>query len=95
MYLAREDIGGVLLDIRLPDSNGLDTCKINLSASEKARINLTVSDNGIVLPPEFDIDTTQSLGLHLVKILVEDQLQGNLELISNQGTTLIIEFNIR
>jgi len=69
--------------------------KVSLSASEKGRINLTVSDNGIGLSPKFDIDTTRSLGLRLVKILTEDQLQGNLELISNQGTTLIIEFNIR
>jgi len=69
--------------------------KVSLSASEKGRINLSVSDNGIGLPPKFDIDTTQSLGLRLVKILTEEQLQGNLELIHNQGTTLIIEFNIR
>jgi len=68
--------------------------EVSLTASEGGRINLTVSDDGVGLPPGFDINTTRTLGLHLVKILAEDQLQGNLEVTSDMGTTFEIEFDI-
>lgn len=68
--------------------------RVCLSTLDNGRINMKISDNGIGLPHGFDIDTSKSLGLRLVKILTQDQLQGNLEIISDQGTTLIIEFDI-
>ena len=68
--------------------------EVSLTASEGGRINLTVSDDGVGLPPGFDINATRTLGLHLVKILAEDQLQGNLEVTSDMGTTFEIEFDI-
>jgi PAS domain S-box-containing protein len=68
--------------------------EIVLTASDSGRVNLRVSDNGVGLPPGFDIDTTKTLGLHLVKILVEDQLQGTLEVISDGGATFNMEFDI-
>ncbi len=67
---------------------------VSLTASEEGRINLTVSDDGVGLPPGFDIDKTGTLGLRLIKILAEDQLQGTLEIISKEGTTFNIEFDI-
>lgn len=36
----------------------------------------------------------KTLGLRMVKILAEDQLQGNLEVISKEGTTIKMEFDI-
>jgi two-component sensor histidine kinase len=68
--------------------------EINLTASEEGRVNLMVSDDGIGLPPGFDIDESKTLGLRLVKILAKDQLQGNIEVISDGGTTFRIEFDI-
>ncbi|MCG2777424.1 MAG: PAS domain S-box protein, partial [Desulfobacterales bacterium] len=68
--------------------------EISFDASEKGKISLTVSDNGIGLPQGFDINKSETLGLHLVKILVEDQLRGNLAIISIKGTTFKIEFEI-
>jgi len=68
--------------------------EIILSVSEESRINMKISDDGIGLPEGFDIDKTRTLGLHLVKILVEDQLQGSLEVISKEGATFNIEFDI-
>jgi len=65
-----------------------------LNESEKGKINLVVSDDGVGLPEGFDINATKTLGLRLVKILVENQLQGTLEIISNKGTTFNIEFDI-
>ena len=68
--------------------------EIILSASEKGRIILTVSDNGLGLPEGFDINANKTLGLRLVRILAEDQLQGKLGIISKEGTTFRVEFEI-
>ena len=37
----------------------------------------------------------ETLGLRLVRILAEDQLQGKLEIISKEGTTFRVEFEIK
>ncbi len=68
--------------------------EVSLIAPDSDRVNLRVSDDGVGLPLGFDIDKTRSLGLHLVKILVEDQLQGTLEVISDGGVTFNMEFDI-
>ena len=68
--------------------------EVILSKTEIGRVNLTVSDDGIGLPEGFNINTTKSLGLRLVKILVEHQLQGTLEVISKEGTTFNMEFDM-
>ncbi len=54
-----------------------------------------LSDNGAGLPDGFDINATGTLGLRLIKILTEDQLQGNLEVISKEGATFNIEFDTK
>lgn len=51
---------------------------------------LTVSDDGTGIPKEFDLEDSDTLGLQLVNILV-DQLDGEIELKSDGGT----EFTIR
>ena len=68
--------------------------EVDFSVSEKGEVGLTVSDDGVGLPAGFDINTTKTLGLRLVKILAEDQLQGNLEVISREGTTFKIKFEL-
>ena len=75
---------------------GMDKGKIEviLTASADGRINLTVSDDGAGLPHGFDINESKTLGLRLVKILAEDQLQGTLKVTSDGGTTFRIEFDI-
>ncbi|HEY9653749.1 MAG TPA: histidine kinase dimerization/phosphoacceptor domain -containing protein, partial [Coleofasciculaceae cyanobacterium] len=54
-------------------------------------LTLTIRDNGIGIPEEFDIETTHSLGLTLVQGLVE-QLEGTFELVRNRGTEFKITF---
>ncbi len=68
--------------------------EVSLTASEDGRVNLRVSDDGVGLPPGFDINESKTLGLRLVKILAEDQLQGTLEVMSDGGATFNIEFDI-
>ncbi len=60
--------------------------KIAMSSLNNNEIELTVSDNGIGIPEEVDIKSTKSLGLHLVAILAEDQLKGEIKLDKTKGT---------
>jgi PAS domain S-box-containing protein len=55
------------------------------------KIELIVSDNGAGIPKNVDIKKTESLGLHLVNILAEGQLHGEVKLDREKGTN----FNIR
>jgi len=54
---------------------------------------LTVSDNGIGIPDDIEIEDLDSLGLQLVTTLVE-QLEGELELKRDNGTEFIIRFAV-
>ena len=54
---------------------------------------LTVSDNGVGIPENLDIEDLDSLGLQLVTSLV-DQLDGELELKRNNGTEFTIGFTV-
>jgi len=53
---------------------------------------LTVQDNGVGLPEEFDLDRSESLGLQIVQVLVK-QLDGELEINRFKGTRFIIRFS--
>jgi two-component sensor histidine kinase len=50
---------------------------------------LTFSDNGIGLPPGFDIHTTRTLGMNLIASLTQ-QLHGDIEISTNNGTRYVI-----
>jgi PAS domain S-box-containing protein len=52
---------------------------------------LSVSDNGVGIPENLDIENLDSLGLHLVTSLVE-QLDGELEIKKNNGTEFTLRF---
>lgn len=55
-------------------------------------IVLNIYDNGVGIPENIDFDKTGTLGLHLVKILVENQLQGEIHLDRTEGTDFLIKF---
>jgi two-component sensor histidine kinase len=65
--------------------------KISLQKKEDY-IELIFMDNGIGIPKVFDWQNTKSLGLHLVKLLGEGQLGGEVELNRDQGSCFIIKF---
>jgi len=74
-----------------PDDRGgevIITCQMR----EDDWITLTVSDNGIGLPPDLDIGNTETLGLQLVTMLVK-QLSGRIDLSGDQGTLWEIAFS--
>ncbi len=53
---------------------------------------LIVSDNGIGISADIDFRKTGSMGLHLVTILSEHQLHGEINLIRKKGTEFQIKF---
>jgi two-component sensor histidine kinase len=53
---------------------------------------LTVADNGVGLPPGYDWQASQSLGLPLVNLWATHQLGGTLDVSSAPGATYTITF---
>lgn len=64
---------------------------IGLEANDH-QVKLTVGDNGVGLPADFEAQARGSLGLQLVQMLVE-QLEGTLTLEQGRMTTFIITFS--
>lgn len=54
---------------------------------------LTVSDNGVGIPDNLDIEDLGSLGMQLVVSLI-DQMNGELELKRNNGTEFTMKFTV-
>jgi len=75
-----------------PDRSG--EIRIVLRLMNENEVELTVSDDGIGVPEGLDFRNNDSLGLHLVKILVERQLNGKIELDRTKGTKFHIRFEV-
>ena len=72
-----------------PDSKK-GTINIELKSLD-SRVTLKIEDDGVGLPSNFDINKIKSIGLHLVKLLV-NQLDGIIVIHSENGTKILIEF---
>jgi len=66
--------------------------RISLCKADDDEFELVVGDNGVGIPEEIDFRKTESLGPHLVKILAENQLQGEINLDRRKGTEFQIKF---
>ncbi len=64
---------------------------IEIGPREDGAFSLIVSDDGVGLPEGFDITVTDSLGLQIVVLLVE-QLNGSLDVDGREGTRYAIAF---
>jgi PAS domain S-box-containing protein len=73
-----------------PDKKGEITVEIH---AVDETITLRVKDNGVGIPEDLDFRTTETLGLRLVTILAEDQLNGDISLVRSGGTEFCITFN--
>jgi PAS domain S-box-containing protein len=56
------------------------------------KIHIAVRDDGVGIPENFDVYHSNSLGLKLIRTLVQHQLKGTLMINSKQGTEIIVEF---
>ena len=82
------DKGEIRIKLRR-DENGENKVKDCMSTN----FTLIVSDDGIGIPNDLEIEDIDSLGLQLVTTLV-DQLDGELELKRDNGTEFIIRFTV-
>ena len=57
-------------------------------------LELIIMDDGVGMPEGLDWKNSKSLGLKLVRTLVENQLDGSLAMESNNGTKFTIKFKI-
>lgn len=71
-----------------PDGEGEINVRIR---SVEDRIELTVADNGVGMP-DTNFRNIKTLGLQLVTILIEDQLNGEITLEKEEGTAFYITF---
>ncbi len=60
-------------------------------------LTVTVTDSGAGLPPGFDLENTKSLGLQIVRTLVEGELGGQISLHprAGGGTTAVVDLPVR
>jgi len=66
--------------------------EISIKRSDSDTIFIRVKDDGIGIPEEVDIYKTDSLGLKLLRNLVQNQLKGKIDVKRDKGTEFIIEF---
>lgn len=64
-----------------------------LTSEEGKNVKLCVKDNGVGIPKGYEIYESNTLGLHLAKALTEDQLKGKIELKSENGVEIDVEFS--
>jgi hypothetical protein len=64
---------------------------------EAERLTVTVADNGVGLPEGFDLDSTTSLGLQIVRTLVVSELGGRLRIAPRPdgGTEAVVDLPVR
>jgi PAS domain S-box-containing protein len=74
-----------------PAWEGEGEIAVELGESDEGRLLLAVTDNGVGFPSGLDLEDSESLGLRLVKMLIQ-QMEGILELGKDAGTTFRITF---
>lgn len=67
---------------------------IRLHPLDKNEIELLVSDDGVGIPESIDFKATRSLGLRLVTILAEEQLNGKIMVEREGGTAVHVTFKV-
>ena len=76
-------------------SHELEDSKVDvLLSKDEDSVVVEVSDNGVGLPEGFNIEDNVGLGLTIVKTLIQQELEGFLNVVSN-GTGEGVRFQIR
>jgi len=88
--ILNELISNALKHAFLGDRHG--KLQIILREKNNTEIEIIVCDDGLGLPDDVDIHQPRSVGLHLVKGLVRNQLDGQIEVRRDNGTEFRIKF---
>jgi two-component sensor histidine kinase len=74
--------------------SGRDEARIQVAMThDNNTFTLSVADNGVGLPPGFDLNMTNTLGLSLVQMLGQHQLGGRFEVDRTGGTRIALTFS--
>jgi len=68
------------------------TIRVSVERLAEGTLLTTVKDDGIGISPEVDIADADTLGLKLVRNVVQKQLKGKVRIKRNKGTEFIVEF---
>jgi two-component sensor histidine kinase len=68
------------------------TISVEMELLADDRVSITITDNGVGLPPDFDLNQSTSLGFELVRNIVVHQLSGEVKINNDQGTQVIVQF---
>jgi two-component system, sensor histidine kinase PdtaS len=69
--------------------------RLEVSALRRPQhLTVTVTDNGAGLPPDFDLDSSSSLGLQIVRTLVIGELGGKLEITPRDGGGTVVTVDL-
>ena len=74
---------------------GREEGTIQITATHaQGAVHITIRDNGVGLPPDFDPKTNADLGLMIVQLLIQSELKGRvrLEAAPEGGTQAVIVF---
>ncbi len=69
-------------------------CLVTMEVLDGNRIHFRVRDNGVGIPGDIDIESTETLGLKLIRNLVRKQLKGEVWFKNNGGMDIVAEFPI-
>ena len=75
-------------------SHRVGTVTVDL-LDEGDAVQMVITDDGEGLPADFTLEDASSLGLEIVRTLVQDDLQGTFEIKSNGGVQAIVRFSKR
>ncbi len=67
---------------------------ITLQKIDSNRVRVSISDNGKGIPDDFIIEDSLTMGMKLIKGIVVEQMCGRLEVESDNGATIIMEFGV-
>ncbi len=94
--IINEIVTNVLLHAFPEGYEGEKKLEIYSRLSDENIVELILRDTGKGMSTDLDFDENETFGLHLVKILVEDQLEGDLKMEKKEkGTEFKIEFEKR
>ena len=77
-----------------PSHPGPCQMRVEMRQTDPGVFTLIVKDNGVGLPPDLDLSNTSSFGMHLMCLLVRDQLKGWIEVGREQGTEFRLGFTV-
>ena len=68
------------------------TVVITARINDANEIELSVKDNGVGIPENVDLKNSGTLGMRLISLLVENQLEGHWEVTCSQGTCITVSW---